>query len=73
MDLKAKILDLLEHVPWSFKHGRHLYAEELSDRISMMCQELMTEAVAYWVSEADYYREQVEDGRSRTGVDAEQE
>ena len=61
MDLTAKILDLLEHVPWSFREGRHLHAEELSDRISMMCQESMTEAVAYWISEINYYKEQVED------------
>jgi len=61
MDLKTKILDLLEHVPWSFEKGRHMYAAELADRIFMMCQEDMTEAMMHYVSEIHWLKQEVDE------------
>ena len=64
MDLKGKILDLLEHIPydnypWSFEEGRHTYADELAERIFMMCQEEVTEAMMYFVSEIHFLKDKV--------------
>ena len=61
MDLKTEIIDLLEHVPWSFEEGRHMYASELAERIFMMCQEDMTKAVMHYVSEMHWLKDRVDE------------
>jgi len=61
MDLKTKIVDLLDtHKPWSFIGGSRTYPE-IADRIFMMCQEDMTAAMMHYVSELAYYQQRVEE------------
>lgn len=57
MDLKDKIMNVF----WGRNVAKERSWEALADCIVDICQAEIHDAVGYWVSEINYYKEQVED------------
>jgi hypothetical protein len=46
---------------WSSEQGRRYLPHEMANFVYDICQDEIHEAIAYWVSEVNYYKDKVEE------------